>query len=128
MLPKEKDIHNLFTPDPQSEYEVCPLDECTILKIGGKLFKHNEEFSKTKTGVSVRVEFDRWAEFHSNDFSLFGITPMRKKQLPEVTYQSFVRRHFCHEFCSDRGIVYVALPDSFCAYPDSLVEVTVRVL
>ena len=96
------------------------MEDATYLKIGNRFYKHNTEFSKTEDGVSVRVEFDRWAEFHKNDLSLFGITPMRDTPAPHMTFKTKIEIY-------DQELV-VVLPEAFNEMVGRQVQITAKVI
>ena len=140
MIPKEKDLHNLFTPDQKQhkDLEKCSLEDATIIMIKGKKFTLGETFEKHGVfeldSIKLRVEFDRYTdEIDVRDFDLFGIECYKPKEHKPVIFTTKVIEHSIREV-DNHGMIYdaldsvcVILPDQFIECLDKEVEVTVKV-
>jgi len=62
------------TPIQQQSFVECSYEKATVFKLNDKVFSiHGQTASKTSTGVSLRMQFDRWADFDLQDFQIIGI-------------------------------------------------------
>jgi len=144
MLPTEQDPHNLFTPDPKpnQDLEKCRLKDALFVTLKNKIFTLGETFEKfgtfdpTKlTGITLRVEFDRWTEkIYEKDFELFGIECFKPKEYKPLTFRTKIVQHSTHEI-DNHGMTYdvidnvcVVLPEDFIQFVGREVEVVVKVL
>jgi len=115
--------------------ERCSLAEAQIINFRKKSFNlwEKDVISRTSTGITVRMEFDRWEDFNERDFELLGIECI-KFTLPEpITFESEVVVHSKTER-DNHGMSYdvvdkvcIVLPEDLAKYNGQKVEVTIKI-
>ena len=69
-------------PIQKITFEECSFKEATHFSLAGQTYSiAGQTASKLKEEVSLRLEFDRWADFHSRDFTKVGIKSLKPKNL-----------------------------------------------
>lgn len=119
-----------------NEQKLIPTShhDASFCKINGKTFTR-QEFQPHEWGVSIRVEFDRWADFDKNDFNLLKIEFFKSAPKPSLSWTTKIIEHSYREV-DNHGHTYdvtdsvcIQLPFSdFIEYLGQEVEVSVKVL
>ncbi len=114
------------------------LKDARFLKIKEKTFDHlgsERTFEKlymygNLVGVTVRLEFDRWAEFLEKDFDMLGITCWKIKEQEPITFSTTVEKYSTRDIHGMihfvRDSVCVVLPRDCAKFLGEEVEVTVK--
>jgi hypothetical protein len=75
------------TPIQQQSFVECSYEKATVFKLNDKVFSiHGQTASKTSTGVSLRMQFDRWADFDLQDFQIIGIKCFEVEQEKPIEF------------------------------------------
>ena len=138
MLPKDEDPHNLFSADKpnRKNLDACNFGEAQFIKIGESIYNLSDQnvIQKIPNGISVRMEFDRWANFDEQDFLLLGIECFKAKEIKPIVFSAIISEHSTREI-ENHGMTYdvvdkvcVILPDEFTQFKGQQVEVIIKVI
>jgi len=76
-----------IAPLQQQSFVECNYEKATVFKLNDKVFSiHGQTASKTSTGVSLRMQFDRWADFDLQDFQIIGIECFEVEQEKPIEF------------------------------------------
>ena len=76
-----------IAPLQQQSFVECSYEKATVFKLNDKVFSiHGQTASKTSTGVSLRMQFDRWADFDLQDFQIIGIECFEVEQEKPIEF------------------------------------------
>ena len=76
-----------IAPLQQQSFVECSYEKATVFKLNDKVFSiHGQTASKTSTGVSLRMQFDRWADFDLQDFQIIGIKCFEVEQEKPIEF------------------------------------------
>jgi len=112
------DSENIMKPTPLSQLDFveCDLAEATFFSIKDKMFSiQGDTASKIPGSISLRLEFDRWADFDEPDFSLLGIKCLKVEKKEPIKFTGeviFIETHTVdsHGHESPRGYYAVKIP------------------
>ncbi len=105
------------SPLSQLDFIECDLAEATFFSIKDKMFSVPGETAHKKSGsISLRLEFDRWADFAEPDFDILGIKCLKVKKKEPVKFTGeviFIETHTVdnHGHASPRGFYAVKIPE-----------------